>query len=210
MRHLKHSCFISYASGEHELLVRFMGDLQRALESALDPWMPRELTVYRDTDGLRPGDRFPRALARALCQSLCMVLVYTPNYERRPYCLREFAAMRTLERHRMERMNLTHTKGMIVPIILRGRISDLPPVIRESIHCLDFSSYMTSNQSILRNGKYMQRIERIAEYIHELYCLVDAVDIADPFDCEEFELPIEQLREIWREGHSRPVQEFPF
>jgi hypothetical protein len=211
MRQLKHSCFISYASGEHELLRRFMRDLTRALESALEPWLPRELTVYRDTSGLRAGNQVEPALARALCQSLCMVLVYTPNYGRREFCLREFAGMRRLQDLRFERMNLPHSdKGLIIPIILRGRREDLPPHLREHIHCLDFSPYTTSNQSILRNWAYMSQIERVAQYIHDLYCMVEGADIIDQMDCEAFELPTGPLDELWRGGRRRPDQGFPY
>jgi hypothetical protein len=88
----------------------------KALESSLEPWLSKDLTVYRDTSRLTSGNQFEHALAQALCRILCMVLVYTPNYERSHFCLREFAAMKMLERHRFERMNVRHIeKGMIIP-----------------------------------------------------------------------------------------------
>lgn len=201
---LKHSCFVSYAAGQHDLIKRFVAELTNALGSSLEPRIPRGLTVFWDQSEIVAGVRFEEELARAICRSLCMILVYTPNYERSLYCQREFAAMQKLQRHRFrEMMWPTPELGMIIPVILRGRRDDLPAVIRNHIHCLDFTRYTTANQPIWRNHEFMRHIERIAEYIDGLYRTFERTGFDRHLDCAGFKLPVD-IKDLWRDdGHRR-------
>jgi hypothetical protein len=211
-RSLQYSCFISYYKGQHALIHGFMEDLTEALSSSLEPWMPRHLKVYRDTR-LDPGVLFQKELARALCQSLCMILVYTPAYRKSDFCRREFAAMRLLERRRHEwfqRAGINGAeRGMIIPIILRGA-GDLPAELQDHVNCLNFSGYTTEDQSIIRNGAYIEEIDRIAEYVFGLHAMFERSGMGDQIDCDGFELPDETFPEFWPDKGPGPTQEFPF
>src|SRR3954447_18759174 len=96
----KYSCFISYCHGQEELMKGFMDQLKRALKAELEPLLDEE--VYIDDERLKPGSLYNEALASAICESICMIVVYSPRYERHEYCRREFAAMESLEQPRKQ------------------------------------------------------------------------------------------------------------
>lgn len=87
----KYACFISYPHGQYELMKSFIEQLKKALNNYLEPLLDEE--VYIDVDRLEPGYHYNEALAKAICQSICMIVVYSPKYERHSYCLREYQAM---------------------------------------------------------------------------------------------------------------------
>ena len=95
---LKYSCFISYRSRSVELA----RDFQESLDRELRHWTT--LPIYRDEVRLDGGDFYNRELALALCQSACMVMIYTPTYFdlESTYCAREYRAMEILESTRLE------------------------------------------------------------------------------------------------------------
>ena len=74
----KYACFLSYRHGRHDLMMPFVKQFIDALASELE--LLTELPVYRDLDRLQGGDFFNRQLGRSLCESVCMVMVYTPIY----------------------------------------------------------------------------------------------------------------------------------
>src|SRR5690349_8199636 len=96
----KYSCFVSYCHGKEDLVKTFIRELKTALKQYLDAYLDEE--VYIDEDRLQGGDFYNEKLAEAICQSVCMIVVYTPKYERHPYCLREYAAMEELELKRLQ------------------------------------------------------------------------------------------------------------
>ncbi|HET9909818.1 MAG TPA: TIR domain-containing protein, partial [Anaerolineales bacterium] len=81
---IKYSCFISY---KHDS-VNIARDFQDALENEISLLL--NLPVYRDEERLHAGDFFNSALAQALCQSACMVMIYIPRYfdKASTYCAR--------------------------------------------------------------------------------------------------------------------------
>jgi hypothetical protein len=62
--------------------------LKSALKSEFNTLMEEEL--YVEEWRLMPGYRCNEAVAGAICESVCMVVVYSPKYEREEYCQREF------------------------------------------------------------------------------------------------------------------------
>src|SRR3954453_21387128 len=91
----RYSCFISYSYGE-ELMERFVLELKNLLESYQGFYLKGK-GVFLDRDRMRGGSLIDQSLARALCESICMVVVYTPAYEEQYFCLQEYAAMEALE-----------------------------------------------------------------------------------------------------------------
>ena len=81
---LKYSCFISYRHTQEDIVQ----DLVSSLKRELGRWS--DLDVYVDTSRLEGGDFFNRELAKALCESVCLIVVYTPTYfsKQHSYCAR--------------------------------------------------------------------------------------------------------------------------
>jgi len=94
---IRYGCFFSYAHGRHELMQRFKATLADALRCYLEPYFDNEDELFVDVEQLGGGDDLDRKIARAMCESVCMVLIYTPKYEAHAYTRREYAAMRRLE-----------------------------------------------------------------------------------------------------------------
>jgi hypothetical protein len=128
-----------------------------------------------------------------------MVVVYVPKYEKHDYCLREYRAMELVERKRYEIIGHVDQKyGMIIPIILRGKVKDLPPKIKEDIHFCDFRKFSTASIDIGKDEECIDKLETIAEYIHELSEMLGRYE-ADPFNkCTSFKLPAEAPQ--WRDS----------
>ncbi len=117
----KYACFISYSHGEEALVKNFIDQFKAALKAYLEPWMDEE--VFVDVDRLKAGFKYNEALAEAICQSVCMIVVYSPVYERRPYCGREYEAMERLEKQRLAHLAGAAGagfNGLIIPVVLRG------------------------------------------------------------------------------------------
>ena len=94
---IRYGCFFSYAHGRHGLMNRFKTALADAMRCYLEPYFDNEDELFIDTEQLGGGDDLDRKIARAMCESVCMILIYTPKYEAHAYTRREFAAMRQLD-----------------------------------------------------------------------------------------------------------------
>jgi hypothetical protein len=204
----QYACFISYCHGQADFTRRFIEELADALKAYLDPYLDEQ--VYIDQDRLQPGYKFNEALAEAICRSVCMVVVYSPRYEDHAYCMREYAAMEKIEQARFALLGqqLDRTKGMIVPVVLRGE-EDLPSKLKSHIHYADFSKYTLADQSIKTNPAYIAKVEAIAKHIYKLYR--DFKNVAqDPCaDCAQFEIPLESQLISWRAEGTPAESPFP-
>jgi hypothetical protein len=157
---------------------------------------------------LTPGDSFNEGIAKAICESVCMIVVYSPLYERSKYCLREFLAMEKIEEKRKELLKEKYnkTKRMIIPLILRGDINNLPSRIKD-IHCHDFSKFKLATLKITEED--IDVIEEIAEMINNHYTNLENINIKEVDDgCSEFILPSEEeVEKLW--GKSITSSGFP-
>lgn len=184
---IKYSCFISYPHGTGNILKEFMEQLKQALIDSLGVYL-RE-GVYMD-DTHEGGYDFNHGIARAICESVCMIVVYSPLYGTSKYCLREFLAMETIEKKRKKKIGSKYHSNdrMIIPIILRG-LPDIPAKIKK-IHYYDFSQFRLASPKITKNDKDV--IEKIAKKIYDHYNNLKTVhsNIIDD-ECNEFILPTE-------------------
>ncbi len=190
--YFKYSCFISYPHGQGELMEEFIKQLKKALKAYLGPWLSEE--VYIDEERLKTGFFYNEALASAICQSIGMIVVYSPIYERHTYCLREYMAMEDLQEKRKQMLggNVDPTRGMIYPIILRGNIDDLPLKIKGNIHYCDFSKFTLATLDISKNQEYICKIDQIAADIYEHYKVLKGMKEINGIDCRSFKLPSEE------------------
>ena len=194
----KYSCFISYCHGQGELMKGFVQELKQALRDYLEPYLDEE--IYIDEDRLQPGFKFNTALAKAICQSVCMIVVYVPKYPKHTYCLQEYTAMEKIEEMRLELLGSNHDseRGMIIPILFRGDRDKLPQKIRSHRHFCDFSKFTTAFTSIRRKKEYVEKIEDIAQFVARLYdeCRSSGKELCS--SCDAFEMPTEDEIGGWR------------
>jgi len=163
--YFKHACFVSYVHGQHDLVNSFITQLTTALSNELEAWLDEQ--IYIDRDRLEPGDKHETRLAQAICESICLLVVYSPRYERHEYCMREFAAMQRVEARRLALLGpAAQGRGFIIPILLRGG-DRVPKEIREHIHFVDFSRFTLATPDIARNPDYIEPVARIAKVIFE-------------------------------------------
>lgn len=194
---LKYACFISYCHGQYDLVKGFMDQLKAALKSELEPLLDEE--VYIDEERLKPGFKYNEALAKAICQSICMIVVYSPKYTRHEYCVREFEGMEKLEQQRLQLLGAgaDDERGFIIPIVLRGS-DEVPERITRKRHYANFSRFSLASPDIVRNPEYVEEIRKIADVIYEWYKAFNGAS-ADPCTlCTGFKLPHASEVVAWR------------
>lgn len=204
---IKYSCFISY---RHDS-VNIARDFQDALEEELSLLI--NLPVYRDEERLHAGEFFNEALASALCQSACMVMIYIPRYFDgvSTYCAREYKAMEGLETQRIEKLKrngIDNSNGLIIPIVYRG-LDILPKPISTKRHFHNFEPYFLGGRTLKNNKKYLVAVKDIANYIlnccQDLNCLP-----SDPCSrCDDFEIPTTAKISGWLNTMLPPRRGFP-
>jgi hypothetical protein len=128
------------------------------------------LPIYRDvTDGEGfYNDNF----ALALCESACLVVVYTINYfkdnGKSTYCAREYKAMEEIEANRLKLLRQTQNvqHSLIIPVIFReDEESGVPALITKNRHCYNLSKISTCNYK--NTNEYKECMAKIAIYINQ-------------------------------------------
>ena len=204
----KHACFISYRHGQHHYMKSIIDDLYAALSSELEPLIPCEVPVFKDTARLKGGAYLEKNKAQALCESACLIVVYVPIYLNREhtYCAREFRAMEQLEKKRYEALTAAADKSrsLIIPIVYRKY--NIHKLIGDRVF-VDFQDFDPGRRKMSKTRRYNDEIKKIAEYIYERYTLLSGLS-ADPCNnCEEFELPKADSYEVQKLLNS--IQPFP-
>ncbi|MCL4273068.1 MAG: hypothetical protein KJZ77_04295 [Anaerolineales bacterium] len=185
-------------------------DFHASLDRELRHWTP--LPIFRDETRLNGGDFFNRELALALCESACMVMIYTPTYfdKDKTYCAREYKAMEILETRRLEQLGYerNYQHGLIIPVVYRG-IDIFPTYVSGVRNYYKFDRFHVYGKSYLRNNTYQDSIRQIAKYIFERCNELNALDL-DPCDiCGSFELPSSEDVHGWLLPLLPPSPVFP-
>jgi hypothetical protein len=191
---IRYGCFFSYAHGRHELMQRFKATLADALRCYLEPYFDNEHELFIDTEQLGGGDDLDRKIARALCESACMVLIYTPKYEAHAYTRREYAAMRLIEAERATWYTLP--SQLIIPVIMTQHPDCLPPQVGESTFYVDFSRFTMATADLKSNPDFLPDIDKMVRriVIHYQY---QKKTMPPGHDCNQFVLPA--VPPAWRE-----------
>ena len=203
---LKYGCFISYPHvTDPEIIRNFEAELLRELNM----WNLQGLQkpVYRDETRLKGGAFFNAALARALCESVCMIAVYIPGYfnAKRIDCGREYRAMEKLERRRLQSLNrkLSKENGLIIPIIFRGS-DEIPEEILSRRHCYNFEP-ITMKTRRLGTPQARAYFSEIARYVRDRYNEIKSVKIS----CVKPSLPSDGEVLPWLKRVQRVERRFP-
>jgi hypothetical protein len=198
---IRYGCFLSYAHGQYAFMNKFKNDLIEALACYLEPHLDREEVLFIDSEQLGGGDDIDLRVARAMCQSVCMIVLYTPKYEAHGYTRREFAAMQLIEQERRAWYALP--SHLIIPIIMTRHPDGLPPQITESGLYVDFSGYTLASGDLKSNPQYLPDIDRIVQRIATHYHLLKR-STPPGHDCSRFVLP-----DIPPEWRAIPPPHFP-
>ena len=198
---IRYGCFLSYAHGQYAYMSKFKDDFVDALQCYLEPHLDNEDELFVDSQQLGGGDDLDGRIARALCESVCMVMLYTPKYEAHAYTRREFAAMQMIENERKHWYALP--SHLIIPVILTRHPSGLPQQIAGPGMYVDFSGYTLASGDMKANPAYLPDIKKIVQRIASHYHLLKRS--APPgHDCGRFVLP--DMPPEWR---AIPPPHFP-
>ena len=202
-----YSCFISYRNDNAQIAKDFQESLEDELSLLLNQ------PVYRDEERLHGGDFYNVKIARALCRSACMVMLYIPKYfdEGHIYCAREFRAMELLEQERLVHLKangLPDDCGLIIPVVYRG-CDVLPQYIKGSRNFYDFEAFFLGGRTQKRNHKYLLSMKEIANYIFQRCRDLNSLPL-DPCDCcDSFDIPNESDLNGWLDNLLPSQQKFP-
>ncbi|GGB84472.1 toll/interleukin-1 receptor domain-containing protein [Pseudoduganella buxea] len=198
---IRYGCFFSYAHGQHAYMSKFRNDLIDALRCYLEPHFDTERELFVDSEQLGGGDDLDRKIARALCESVCMIVIYTPKYEAHAYTRREFAAMQLIEAERRQWYDLP--SHLTIPVIMTRHPLSLPPQITDPGMYVDFSRYTLATGDLKTNPDFLPDIDKMVQRIVAHYhCLKYAIPAGH--DCGAFQLP--PLPPEWR---AAPPPHFP-
>jgi hypothetical protein len=131
------------------------------------------------------------ALADELCQSACMIVLFTGAYfsKRHPYCTREYLAMRELETKRLAKLDVSVSKknGLIVPVVLRN-LDQMPAEMKGRMWA-DLQEFQEEESGLARPRSYFEEIRKLASYVAARYRELSA--LPDDELCNGFQLPDE-------------------
>lgn len=188
-----YSCFISYrhpasAGGREEKVINHV---VRALKDHIEMYT-HEHGVYFDQDRLKPGYQYDERLARAICHSACMVVVFWPSYLESDYCQKEIHAMLEIEDRRRKVLGAALDGcRLFVPVLLRGKLDHLPEAVRKDCQYLDYSAQALKPNFNIGDDEAMSRqLFGVAEYVHDLCCKLKNVREQVFGGCAQFNFPI--------------------
>lgn len=187
-------------------MTRFVEEFKQALSSSIEPYM--DIEPFIDYEQLGPGYRYNDALAQAICESICMVSIVVPKYFKRGYCIQELVTMEKIQKIRTNKIgqHALENRGLIIPIVLRGKVENLPEKMKKHIHCCDFSKFKTSSPKICETDPFVDKIDKIAEYIFDLHELFMKDDSLVNFSCERFKFA--KVNETWQLKDTTPLSPF--
>ena len=206
---LKYACFLSYRRIKSRAYNKIVEEIYEKLNEELSFILELEKPVYcpdrlwfEDDNSVEKR----RDVAKALCESACMVLLYTPRYFNSKGCCLEYLTMEGLEEERVKffKSPLGQKQRLIIPVILRGykNYKNLRDDIKIDRKCfrLDRVSTTVIDRSMIIS---------LAEHISELY---EALQIEKQnFDCDNFGFPSlkdkevkSRLEQLSQTGSSKP------
>jgi hypothetical protein len=195
---LKYSCCVSYRLGEELLMTGFIKQFTEALKAELEARTPLKLWV--DIDRFSAGTRIDSTTAQAICQSACMVVIYTPPYfsddRDSLYCVREFIAIKEIEKIR-HGVRPLQTQSIVIPVILRGK-EQFPHAIfgnDGSILWSDFEKFDLGRTRIISHPHFKPEIRKIAAHICEVINAYADFDVCS--ECLRFDFPDPEKAKSW-------------
>jgi hypothetical protein len=168
---IRYPCFISYAHGTGGVLIpSFMSALVTALQAEFSAYFREQLWI--DRDKLKPGDALDTSLRQAICESVCVIVVFFPIYNESEHCMRELSAALELEEQRLAKLkeHVPRDKRLVMTILLRGDKEDLPAELQHEERIFaDFSSFTMYDTNLANNDAHVQKIREMAKSIYQRF-----------------------------------------
>jgi len=169
------SCFVSYPHPRttNSFLDVFVKDLIAEVNERLDGFVPGK--VYVDDERLKPTYNYNDALQTGICESICMIVVYCPEYAQRDYCLREFELFERINGRRRTKLGAAAGQRHFVALVSLAR--HLPPALAQtSWHVADFSGYLAlpnvGKRRIRQSATLRAQVSKLVDAVQELDALI--------------------------------------
>jgi len=206
-RSFQYACFISYpepVDESDEYVRRLVEPFHRTLSKIVKPLLGGMPVFLPPRQVIEENE-----LAKALCESACMIIVFTPQYLRKdaPRCAREYRAMEILEQERLRKIGVltANISSLIIPIhifdpkIVSRNIFeshtgyDIQPIVRDIIRDNNFPEY---DPNIIKIAEEICRcVQTMVDYIEDPcgecgeYQLPDVSEIQDLLDSSPAKIP---------------------
>lgn len=203
----KHACFISYRNGDREdnglnarrndirdTINAFALDLRDELKFALNTRIsPDDCLVFldQDTKCIKEGDPLMKKLAAGVCQSVCMVVVFTGHYldKEKLICAAELEGMIRRLKSRCAHLGIDPSNAVdnIFTAVFREAYR-VPDILNENLR-FDFTGYADSSVPLRDNPEFKERIRIMAEQIADFWEEIrENEDDSLNIDCKGFKL----------------------
>ena len=186
----EHSCFISYRHTKEYKGRAYTERIVEDLKAELDLRVAQG--VFRDVERLKGAEFYNEALASALCQSVCMVVLYWPTYfdQQHLFCAREFRAMEELEQKRLQLLPPEEQNNSLIIILALRGFEQIPVEITRQRMCKDFERF-TLKPNMRQNPDFQRTVLEVGRYIADR-CRAFLGVPGQPFTgCNSFRLPSE-------------------
>jgi hypothetical protein len=188
----KCACFISYPHNAGKSVDTFVGRLKEELQDRFAQFVTDPIVTDHD---FQTGANFNKAIAQKICESACLLVVYMPVYQRKPFCLQEYTAMELLqaERYNALQQDLSAQYGMILPLVYTGEESKIPEWISKHINYKNISKFTIADpEAVFDQHDFREWLVKIANMVDSLYNAFQASPTDPCQTCGTYALPDEQ------------------
>lgn len=199
MTKFEYACFISYRNSRDPegLLSAFSRQLCDALERTLDTYLYEDISrdeyrgmVFLDENVITTGDFIAPVMGKALCKSVCWLVVFTRNYlGGSMWCASELCGMFHLEEKRFISLGVNNPDfSFIIPILFKGEVSDMPDEIKRRAFEKDFKRFTLAVKDITQHPEFVESVELLADKIAKIQRTVLDCNVNICSDCHQFTL----------------------
>lgn len=149
--------------------------------------------VFLDTEdsAIAKGDEFEKKIAKALCQSTVMIMIYYGNHfvKSGDFFTREYISMKKLikERKKKVRNGENVPVGTIIPIVVRGW-NKLPSEISHKYECVKLEKIRIDYYGVM-SKENAEKLEKLASDVSNLLDSFNEYSFNNIIkDCENFKL----------------------
>lgn len=163
------ACFISYPHNAGKSVDAFVTRLKEELQDRVAAVVPGPVVTDHD---FMTGADFNKAIAKAICESACLLVVYMPVYERKAFCIQEYVAMERHQASRYEKLerDLSDRLGMVIPLVYTGQEARIPAWISKKINYKNISKDTIADPvGIFDKQDFKQWLVSVADLIDQLY-----------------------------------------